>query len=125
MCDALSYLLDNIFIRFDKKLQRQIVGIPIGTNCAPLVADFYFFYCERVFRMSLSDNTQTQIIEAFNSISRYVDNLLNIDNTFSEGMVTHIYPKQLQLNKANYTYTKAAFLDLHLSISDEFCLIIN
>ena len=39
MCDALHYLLDNIFIRFVSKLYRQIVGIPMGTNCAPLVAD--------------------------------------------------------------------------------------
>ena len=42
MCDALHYLLDNIFIRFGSKLYRQIVGIPMGTNCAPLVADFVF-----------------------------------------------------------------------------------
>ena len=43
MCVALHYLLDNIFIRFGSKLYRQIVGIPIGTNCAPLVADLFFF----------------------------------------------------------------------------------
>ena len=43
MCDALHYLLDNIFIRFGSKLYRQIVGIPMGTNCAPLVADLFFF----------------------------------------------------------------------------------
>ena len=41
MCDALHYLLDNIFIRFGSKLYRQIVGIPMGTNCAPLVADLF------------------------------------------------------------------------------------
>ena len=33
--DALSYLLDNIYIRFGTKLYRQIVGIPMGTHCAP------------------------------------------------------------------------------------------
>ena len=43
MCDALHYLLDNIFIRFGLRLYRQIVGIPIGTNCAPVVADFFCF----------------------------------------------------------------------------------
>ena len=42
MCDALHYRLDNIFIRFGSKLYRQIVGIPMGTNCALLVADFFF-----------------------------------------------------------------------------------
>ena len=49
MCDALHYLLDNIFIRFGSKLYRQIVGIPMGTNCAPLVADLFLFCYERDF----------------------------------------------------------------------------
>ena len=42
VCEALIYLLDNIYIRFGTKLYRQIVGIPMGTNCAPLVADLFF-----------------------------------------------------------------------------------
>ena len=43
VCDALSYLLDNIYIRFGNKLNRQIVGVPMGTNCAPLIADLISF----------------------------------------------------------------------------------
>ena len=62
MCDALHYLLDNIFIRFGSKLYRQIVGIPMVTNCAPLVADLFLFCHERDFMLSLSDNNQTDII---------------------------------------------------------------
>ena len=57
--------------RFSSKLYRQIVGIPMGTNCAPLVADLFLFCYERDFMLSLSDNNQTDIIEAFNSTSRY------------------------------------------------------
>ena len=56
MCDALHYLLDNVFIRFSLKLYRQIVGIPMGTNCAPLVADLFLFCYESDFMLSLSDN---------------------------------------------------------------------
>ena len=47
MCDALHYLLENVFIRFGSKLYRKIVGIPMGTNCAPLVADFALLCYER------------------------------------------------------------------------------
>ena len=54
MCDAFHYNLDNIFIRFGSKLYRQIVGIPMGTNCAPLVAVLFCY--ERDFMLSLSDN---------------------------------------------------------------------
>ena len=49
VCDALSFLLDNNYIRFGTKLYRQIVGIPMGTNCAPLVADLFLFCYERDF----------------------------------------------------------------------------
>ena len=49
MCYALIYLLDNIFVRFGSKLYRQTVGIPMGTNCAPLVADLFLFCYERDF----------------------------------------------------------------------------
>ena len=67
--------------------------------------------------LSLSDNNQTDIIEAFNSTSRYLDDLLNIDNPYFEQMVGQIYPTELQLKKANSSDTEAPFLDLNLSIT--------
>ena len=98
VCEALTFLLDNIYIRFGSKLYRLIVGIPMGTNCAPLAADLFLFCYERNFMLSLSDDNQSEVIEAFNSTSRYLDDLLNIDNTFFDTMVNHIYPSDLQLN---------------------------
>ena len=118
MCDALHYIWDNIFIRFGSKLYRQIVGIPMGTICALLVADLFLFCYERDFMLSLSDNNQIDIIEALNSISRYLADLLNIDNHHFEQMVGQIYPTDLQLNKANYYDTEAPFLVLNLSITN-------
>ena len=61
------------------------------TNCASLVADLFLFCYLRDFVLSLSDNNQTDIIEAFNSTSRYLDDLLNIDNPYFERMVGQIY----------------------------------
>ena len=51
--------------------------------------------------LSLSDNNQADVVEAFNSTSRYLDDLLNIDNSYFEQVVSHIYTTVLQLNKAN------------------------
>ena len=65
--------------------------------------------------LSLSDYNQ-----AFNSTSRYLDDLLNIDNNFYDSMINHIYLSELQLNKVNVSDTKASFLDLNVSISDGF-----
>ena len=89
-----------------------------GTNCAPLVADLFLFCYERDFMLSLSDNNQTDIIEAFNSNSRYLDDLLNIDNPYFEQMVGQIYPTEFQFNKAYSSDMEAPFLDLNLSITN-------
>ena len=69
VCDALTFLLDNIFIRFGTKLYRQVVGVPMGTNRAPLVSDLFLFCYERDFMMSISDDNQADVIDAFNTTS--------------------------------------------------------
>ena len=69
--------------------------------------------------MSLSDDKQADVIDAFHTTSRYLDDILNIDNVYFDNMVSQIYPSELQLNKANTSDTEAAFLDLHLSISND------
>ena len=61
---------------------------------------------------------KSDVIEASNSTSRYLDDILNIDNNFFDSMVNRIYLSELQLNKANVSDAEASFLDLHLSISD-------
>ena len=106
--------MDTIYIRFGTKLYRQIFGIPMGTNCAPLVDDLFLFCYERNFMKDLSSDNQADVMKAFNS--RYLDDFLNIDNPYFEGMVNQIYPPELQLNKANTSYTEAPCLDLHPSI---------
>ena len=69
----------------------------MGTNCAPLVADLFLYCNERDFMDSLyNQDNQADVIEAFNSTSRYLDDLLNIDNPYFEGMVNQIYPHELQ-----------------------------
>ena len=65
-----TFLLDNSLIRFGIELYRQVVGIPMGTNCAPLVADLFLLCYERDFLMSLSDDKQVDVIDAFNTTSR-------------------------------------------------------
>ena len=90
----------------------------MSNSCAPLVADLFLFCYERDFMLSLSDNNKTDIIEAFNSTSRYSDDLLNIDNPYFEQLVCQIYSTELKLNKANSSDTEVPFLDLNLSITN-------
>ena len=69
--------------------------------------------------MSLSDDKQADIIDAFNIASRYLDAILSINNIYLDNMVSPIYPAELRLNKANTSDTDASFLDLHLTISND------
>ena len=120
VCEALMCLLDNICVGFGTKLYRQIVGIPMGTNCAPLVADLFLFCCGGDFMTSLSDVKQAEIIEAFKSTSRCLDDLLNVDNPYFEGVVGRVCPPGLRLSRADTAGAEAPFLDLRLSISGGF-----
>ena len=81
----------------------------MGTNCAPLVADLFLFCYERDFMMALSDDKQADVIDAFNTTSRYFDDILNVNNVYFDNMVGQIYHSELQLNKANTSDTEAAF----------------
>ena len=81
----------------------------MGTDFAPLVADLFLFCYERDFMMSLSDDMKANVIDAFNTTSRYLDDISNIyTGFFFDKMVSQIYPSELQLNEANTSYTEAA-----------------
>ena len=74
-----------MYFRFGSKLYRQNVGTPMGTNCAaPLVADLFLFCYERDFTKSITREKRYDMINAFNSTSRYLDDFLNIDNIHFE-----------------------------------------
>ena len=70
--------------------------------------------------LTLSEDSPSNVIEAFNSTARYLDYLLNIDNNFFDSMANRMYPSELQLKKAYVSDAGASFLDLHLYISDGF-----
>ena len=77
----------------------------MGTTCAPLVANLFMFCYERDFMVPLSDDKQADIIDAFNTISRHLNDISNINNVYFNNMVSQIYPSELQLYKANTSDT--------------------
>ena len=120
VCGALTFLLDNIYIRFGSGLCGRIVGVPMGADCAPLVAGLFLFCCGGDFMLSFSGDSQSGVIEAFNSTSRCLGGLLGIGGGFFDSMVSRMCPSGLQLGRASVSDAGASFLDLHLSISDGF-----
>ena len=81
----------------------------MGTDCAPLVADLFLFCYKRDFMVSLSDNKQADVIDAFNTTSRYLDDILNINNVYFDNMVCQIYPSELELIKLMPLIPKSHF----------------
>ena len=123
MCEALTFLLDSIYIRFGTKLFRQIVIVAMATNCAPIVADLFLFCFERDFMMSLSEEKQYEVIEAFSSTSRYSDDLLNIDNQYFDGLIGQINPSGLIFFLSlSACFSLPICVSLFLSLSLSVCL---
>ena len=118
LCKALSFLLDNIFVRFGDTLYRQVVGIPMGTNCAPLVADLFLYTYEKDFMQNLQKMKKFDDMKCFNGTSRYLDDILNIDNPHFDQYKIQIYPPELTLNKANTDDLATPFLDLDIKINN-------
>ena len=81
----LNFLIDNIFVKFGGLVFQQIIGIPMGTNCAPLLADLFLYSYESEFIQNLQKNGSKKQCASFNLTYRYIDDVLSINNSkFSE-----------------------------------------
>ena len=69
--------------------------------------------------MSLSDDKQADVIDTFNTTSRYLDDILNINYVYFDNMISQIYHSELQLYKHYTSVKEAAYFDLNLSISND------
>ena len=116
LCEAFTFLVENIYVQFDGMVYQQIVGIPIGTNCAPLIADLFLYCYERDFMSNLQKSKRFDLIDKFNDTSRYLDDIFTIDNPAFAEHIPDIYPRELRLNKANTSDTETSFLDLNIEV---------
>ena len=99
------------------KVFRQCVGIPMGTDCAPLLANLFLFYYEYKYVKKL---IKTNIIKArrFNNTMRYIDDLLVLNNPSIEDTINDIYPTELQLKKTTENATALSYSDILITIEN-------
>ena len=112
----LEFLVDNIFLVFGGKVFQQIVGILIGTNCTPLLADIFLYSYEVEFIQSLLTAGKKQLASQFNFTYRYIDDVLSINNLDFQNYLGQIYPAELEIKDTNESNTSASYLDALLSI---------
>jgi len=74
-------LIDNIFVIFDRRVFQQTVGIPVGINSAPLLADLFLYSYEADFIQELLKITEKKLTQSFNFTFRYIDDVLSLNNS--------------------------------------------
>ena len=99
ICKMTEFLVDNIYVRFGGQLFRQMVGIPMGTYCAPLWADLFLYSYENEFLDKLIKEGKRKLARTFNLSYRYIDDLISFNNKRFKEFISDIYPKNSQFLK--------------------------
>ena len=104
----LKFLVDNIFVVFGGKVFQQIVGIPMGTYCAPLLADIFLYSYEAEFIQSLLSTGKKKLASQFNFTYRYIDDVLSINNADFANNLGQMYPAELEIKDTTESNTSAS-----------------
>ena len=112
ICKMTEFLVDNIYVRFGGQLFRQMVGIPMGTNCAPLLADLFLYSYENEFLDKLTKEGKRKLARKFNLSYRYIDDLISFNNKRFKEFISDIYPKELTISETTESTSVASYLDL-------------
>ena len=110
----INFLIDNIFVQFGGRIYQQTIGIPMGTNCAPLLADLFLYTYEAEFIQNLIKQGEKTTARSFNYTFRYIDDVLSLNNTNFENYLHRIYPSELEIKNTTVSSNSASYLDLFL-----------
>ena len=114
----LEFLIDNICVSFVGTLSQQVVVIPMGTNCAPLLADLFIYSYESEFLQKLVQDKKIHETRTFNFTYRYIDDVLSINNSRFAEVLPLIYPPELEVKETTDTASSASFLDIYIKFDD-------
>jgi hypothetical protein len=107
----LGFLVDNIFV-VKYQVFQQSVGIPMGTSCAPLLADLFLYSYEAEFVQKLLHYKNKKLAVPFNHTYRYIDNVLSINDNKFHDYVHLIYPDELEVKGTTEPDKFVSYLDL-------------
>ena len=94
ICKMIGFLIDNIFVQFGGRLFHQVIGIPMETNCAPLLADLFLYSYEN------EKSGHRRLARSFNLCYRYIDDLIVFNNKKFLDYLKEIYPSELTVEKS-------------------------
>ena len=93
----LHFLLDNVYIQVRDRVFQHCIGIPMGTNCAPLLADLLLHDYKSAAVVLFSRGNTNPISKSFSLTRRYIGYLIAINNPRLDGAIGKIYPSALTL----------------------------
>ena len=108
----IEFLVDNIYVRFGGQLFRQMVGIPMRTNCAPLLADLFLYSYENEFLDKPIKEGKRKLARKFNLSYRYTDDLISFINKRFKEFISDVYPKERTISETTESISVASYLDL-------------
>ena len=115
----MNWLLDNIYVSYGDQLFRQVIGIPMGTDCAPFLANLFLYSHGYKWIDKQKELNNWHVLKHFRNCSRYIDDLLMINNADKmKKFMTDIYPKELVLVPDDTDGKSCPFLDLQVTITD-------
>ena len=106
------FLIDNILAMFGGRIFQQTVGIPMGTNCASLLADLVLYSYEADFKQGLLKKNEKKTAGSFNFTSGYIDDVLSLNNSRFGDFVDRICPTDLEIKDTTYADRYASYLHL-------------
>ena len=112
ICKMVEFLVDNIYVRFGGQLFQQMVGIPLGTNCAPLLADLFLYSYKNEFLDKLIQEGKRKLARKFNLLYLYIDDLISFNNKRFKEFISDIYPKELTISETTESTSIASYLNL-------------
>ena len=109
----LEYLINNIFVEFGGRIFQQTIGIPMGTNCEPLLADLFLYSYEALFVQSLLQAGKKHLTQQLKFTYRYIDDVLSLKNTKFAEYLEFIYPRELEIKETTETAASSSYLDCY------------
>ena len=105
----IEFLVDNIFVECSGVIFQQVIGIPMGTNCAPLLADLFLYSYEAEFIQTLIKSGKQHLAKSFHYTYRYIDDVLSINNPKFGSYIVDIYPAELEIKDTTDADHRASY----------------
>ena len=125
LCLATDFLIDNIYIRFGSSVFQQVIGIPVGTNSTPLLADLFLHTFEYDFLVKTMKQDISKDIQ-FSNTFRYINSLFSVNNMDLGNYISAIFASELELKDTSTSSTEVCYLDTNIKTGDNtpFCISI-